>query len=127
MTKDNIITILESNGFEKINNQLPGNGDVYRNREGFVVSVYDNETISISSPFVKEATAEMKPQKGFDLVQRQEDMKANNSVKIGFDGVVNAEISIENGNSVRERFNRSEAFVRNSYAFFDNMKDDTEL
>ena len=126
MSEKNILEILKKNGFEKIKNQLPGRGDVYRDREGFVVSLY-NDNISISSPFVEEATAKMKPQKGFDLVQRQEEIKEGSSVKIGFNGVVTAEMKIDGASSTKKRFDNSEAFVRNSYAFFDNMDDDTEI
>lgn len=126
MSSSTISNILKEKGFKKIKNQLPGKGDVYRDSKGFVATVFDNKTLSISSPFVKESTGDMKPGKDFDLVERQEDLKANDEVAIGFDGVVNAEMNI-NSKSVEERFEISEAFVRNSYAFLDNMKDATKI
>lgn len=127
MSYSNISKILKESGFQKIRNQLPGEGDVYRDQKGFVATVFDNRTLSISSPFVNEPTGNMKPGKDFDLVGEQDDLKDDKEIKIAFDGVINAEMNIGKSEPVKKRFNKSETFVRNSYAFFDNMQDDTEI
>lgn len=127
MAISDITKILKEKGFHKIRNQIPGEGDVYRDHRGFLATIFDNETFSISSPFVQESTGEMQPGKDFDLVEEQDDLKANDKIKIGFDGVINAEMSYESSGSFEKRFAKSEEFVRNSYAFMDNMKDDTDV